>query len=296
VPAYGPEPETTGGRRQIGLAVTFVVLALTTLYLPDRGQQGIGWMLRASVLRPFIATQERLTDARVRASQVEVLMAQLDSLSAILSTQSALADENRTLRDLLDLAERTGPSFLPATVLRPGTPGSESMFLVDVGSDDGIRVGAPVLSRHGLVGVIREVRAEISVGMDWTHPDFRASAMLEDGTTYGIVENRRGAFREGDRLVLDGIAYYDSVAVGIAVLTSGLGGVFPRGVPIGRIDGLGDRQDGWRKSFWLRPMVEPGSVTHVLVATEGAEGDLSGVWPTDSLLTQEESIREGRRR
>jgi rod shape-determining protein MreC len=294
VPAYVPEPESTGGGRQGTLAVTFLILALATSYLPDTAQQRVAWSMRVTVLRPFLGTRELLAEARFRAGQVEELQAQLDSMVSVASTQAALFDENRSLRDLLELKTRVGPSFLPATVLRPGTPGSESMFLVELGSEDGIQEGAPVVSLHGLVGRIREVREGFSVAMDWTHPDFRVSGMLADGTTYGMVEIRRGSFREDDRLVLNGTAYHESAANGTLVLSSGLG-VFPRGIPIGKIDGTEDVQGQWRKSYWLRPMVEAGSVTHVLVGTRDAADDLSDRWALDSLLTRDESIIQGRR-
>lgn len=286
---YAPEPEITGGRRQVVLAAVFLIAALTTLYLPDAAQESVAGALRGSVLRPFLATQEGLVEARMRAQDVERLQAQMDSLTAIMATQQALADENRTLRRLLELESRVGPAFRPASVLRPRSPGSESMFYVDLGADAGVRQGAPVVDRHGLVGVIREVLPTSAVGMDWTHPDFRASAMLADGTGYGVVENRRGDFREMDRLVLNGTAYYESVPEGVAVLTSGLG-VFPRGIPIGSVAGVADVEGRWRKSYWLRPMVAPASATHVLVAVGEIAEDLSFAWPVDSLLTREEAI------
>ena len=292
--AYGPEPETTPGRRQGALAVTCLLLALTTSYLPGPAQHRIAWSMRVTVLRPFIATQARLVAAWDNRVQVAVLRQQLDSLAASLSTQAALRDENRTLRNLLDLAERVEPSFKATSVLRGGTPGSESMFIVQLGSRDGITMGAPVVSRHGLVGRILEVREEISLGMDWTHPDFRASAMLENGTMYGIVENRRGTFREEDRLVLNGTAYYESAPRGTLVVTSGLAGVLPRGIPIGRIGGVEDVEGRWRKAYRLEPMVEPGSVTHVIVLTDRADLDLAQIWGADSLATREQAISEGR--
>lgn len=295
--AYGAEREAGGGRRHLAVAAVFLVVALITSYLPDPEQQRIAWVLRASVLRPFIATQERLADARMRATQVDILRGQVDSLAAALSTQAALPDENRTLRDLLDLSRRVGPSYRAASVIRPGTAGSESMFLIFLGAEHGVERGAPVINRHGLVGVIREVRGRTAVGMDWTHPDFRASAMLADGTGYGIVENRRGTFREQDRLVLNGMAYYENVENGTPVLTSGLGGVLPRGIPIGFIDGVSGVEGRWRKSYWLRPMVEPGGVTHVLVAVDTADaGDdpMRSVWPVDSILTRTDAVlRDG---
>jgi rod shape-determining protein MreC len=289
VPPFAPEHEGTGGRRQVVVAAVLLATALGILYLPPGAQERTAWTLRATVLRPFIATQERLARARMRAREVERLQAEMDSLTASLATQRAVSDENRTLRSLLDLQARIGPAFRPATVLRPGTPGSESMFFVDVGTEDGVAEGAPVVDRHGLVGVIREARPGMSVGMDWTHPDFRASAMLADGTGYGMVENRRGEFRELDRLVLNGTAYYESVPVGVAVLTSGLG-VLPRGIPIGTVDGVAEVEGRWRKSYWLRPMVAPASVTHVLVAAGETPTDLSSAWPLDSILTREQVI------
>ena len=277
------------------LAITFLIFALSISYLPDAAQQRIAWTLSSSILRPFLAMQERLLAARLNAQNVEELMAQIDSMTAVLSTQAALFDENRTLRELLDLAERAGPSFLPTTVLRGGTAGSESMFLVRVGAAQGVYEGAPVVTLRGLVGVILEVREEISRGMDWTHPDFKASAMLQDGTMFGIVDNRRRAFRDVDRLVLNGTAFNEDALPGTPVLTSGLGGIYPRGIPVGVIDGVEATQGQWGKSYWLRPMVQPGEVTHVLVARRGAGDDIGALWSADSVQAGQAQTQLGRR-
>jgi len=291
---YGAESESPGGRRQVTVAVVFVLAALVVTYLPEAAQQRMASALRASLLRPFIETQRVLVDARLRASDVEVLRGRLDSLTTVLSTQAALAVENRRLRALLELGERVGPSYQAAAVLRPGTPGSESMFLLFVGAGAGVAEGAPVVDRRGLVGVIREVRAQTSVGMDWTHPDFRASAMVADGSSFGMVENRRGAFREEDRLVLTGGAYHEEVPDGTLVVTSGLGGVFPRGIPIGRVDGVAEVQAQWRKSYWLEPMVEPASASHVLVQVgQTSTEDMTRAFLPDSLLFPVEAPAEG---
>ncbi|MCG6955082.1 MAG: rod shape-determining protein MreC [Gemmatimonadetes bacterium] len=290
MPVYVREPEDRGARRQRALAMLFLILAFTTLYLPEGGQQTLAWTVRATLLRPFLTFQEGVAAARLRARQVEDLQARLDSLSAVVATQGALFDENRTLRSLLGLARRVGTTFRPASVLRPGTPGSESIFLLDVGSDDGVVQGAPVVDAYGLVGVVREARSHLSVGMDWTHPDFRVSAMLANGGDFGLVENRRGVFRGADRLVLNGMAYHESVEDGTAVLTSGLGGVYPRGIPIGRVTGVAETQAGWLKSYWLKPMVQPGSVTHVLVEVGSEVSDLSDAWPVDSIRTRDDVL------
>jgi cell shape-determining protein MreC len=279
----GSESEANGRHRNLIGASVVLLLALATAHLPEASQQRISGVLRASVLRPFIFTQERLEEASVGAAQADSLMAIVDSLSAVLSTHSALLNENRTLRDLLALAERAGPGYVPATVLRPGTSGSESVFLVDIGERDGVSQGSPVVNPRGLVGVIREVRSRSAVGMDWTHPDFRVSAMLADGSAYGLVESWPGRFREDDRLILNGVAYNQEVAVGSMVVTSGFGDMYPRGIPIGRIDELRDEQGSWRRSYWLIPMVEPAAATHVVVLTSRTGGDGLDVWAPDTI-------------
>lgn len=281
--SYGNDNESNGRGRDLMVAGVVLVLALSTSFLAEPTQQRISAALQVSVLRPFIATQERLEQSRIGAAQADSLMALVDSLSSQLSTQSVLLDENRTLRSLLQIAERAGPNYVPATLLRPGTPGSESMFLVDRGARDGLVQGSPVVSPFGLVGVVREVRERTAVGMDWSHPDFRASAMLADGSVYGLVENRRGTFREEDRLLLNGIPFNEAVAPGALVVTSGLGGVFPRGIPIGRIDTLADEEGTWRKSYWLQPLVQSGAATHVLILREGGADDVTEVWASDSI-------------
>ena len=181
------------------------------------------------------------------------------------------------------LQERAGATYRPATIHRPGTPGSESTFLVDVGTRDGIRAGAPVVSPTGLVGVIRETRTANSSGIDWTHPDFRPSAMLADGSAYGLIESRRGSFREEDRLVINGIPFHEPFDSGQAVLTSGLGGIFPRGIPIGTVLGVAEAEGTWRKAYYLEPIAEPAAATHVLVLVSDSGDDASQVWAQDTV-------------
>jgi rod shape-determining protein MreC len=266
--SYSESPEEARGRRELTAAVVFFLLALVVLYLPGGVQSQVAATFRATLLRPFLFTQETLAQARLRAEEAGNLQTRLDSLASKLAAQAPLVDENRRLRELLELRERAPAQFLPASVIRPGTPGSESMFLLDVGSEQGVEVGDPVIMREGrigLVGVIQQVRRGSAIGLDWSHPDFRASAMAEDGSVYGIVEPLRGLFRENDRLLIDGIPFYEELEEGSLITTSGLGGIYPRGIPIGVVGGLYDEEGSWRTTYFLRPIVETGSVRHVLV-------------------------------
>ncbi len=266
--SYTDLPEDGRERGRLSAAVVFLLLAVVTLYLPPNLQGQIAASVRSTLLRPFIMTQDALAASRMRAESAEVLQARLDSLAALLAAQAPLLDENQRLHELLELKEQAPDAFLPASVIRPGTAGSESIFLLDVGSDDGVGPGDPLLMRDGrvgLVGVVEQVRKGTAIAMDWSHPDFRASAMTSDGRVFGIVEPRRALFREGDRLLLNGTPFYESLEPGTLIVCSGLGGIYPRGIPIGEVVELAEQEGRYRKAYWLRPVAEKGSITHVLV-------------------------------
>jgi rod shape-determining protein MreC len=282
--AFNGDPTERAERRHLILASAFFVLSLVALSIPSPAQQQIATVLRLTVLHPFVVMQRSVNGARLRAVENAQLRAQLDTLVALMSNTGSLAEENRRLRGLMQLGGRLGASYRSASVTRSGTPGSESVFVIDLGARDGVRPGAPVLMRDGLVGKVIDVRRSESSAMDWTHPDFRASAMTAEGAAYGIVEPDRGSFREEDRLLLNGIAFFTELDPGTAVVTSGRGGVFPRGVPIGTIVELNEADARWRRSYWLRPAAEPASALHVLVAVEGgfARTDLGRAFSDDS--------------
>jgi rod shape-determining protein MreC len=208
--------------------------------------------------------------ARERAADFEVLRAQMDSALALLAAQRTLAEENRQLRGLLDLSNRRPSRLVAATVLRSGTPGAESVFTLDVGWRHGVEPFSPVLTEHGILGVVEEVQEESSRAIDWSHPSFRVSAMTPDGQSHGLVEPARGRFREQDRMILQGTAFLSNLAPGTELVTSGRGGVFPRGVLIGWIDDVAATSSGWSKSYYVTPAVYPGAVSHALVEPPGS--------------------------
>lgn len=120
--------------------------------------------------------------------------------------------------------------------------------------------------------------------MSWAHPEFRVSAFTVGGNALGVVapsaEGRNG---EG-ALELRGVPYRDSVPLGTLVLSSGLGGVFPKGIPVGTVMGTVREEAGWERVYRLRPAANPGSAAHVLVLVGSRSVDLATAFPSDSLV------------
>jgi len=277
-----------GKRRDAAYVGGLLLLAVFLFFLPGAYQAPIRQAVRTTALRPFFALQSQVVERRGRSVDVASLRAERDSLAAVVAAQATLAEENRRLRQLLGLHSRAEAAFKPARVLRLGVPGAESSFMLDVGAADGVYVGSPVLSAGGLLGVVLEVDEHSAQAIDWSHPDFRASAMSLDGQAYGLLEPRRGEFREADLMALTGAPFHTDIKPGTRVVTSGRGGLFPRGIPLGVVVGIEEADTGWRKSYLLRPLVQPEAVTHVLVGVRGQETkDLSQLWhvasPPDTL-------------
>jgi rod shape-determining protein MreC len=268
------------GWRNIAIAIALLIVAVFLTFLPQSQQTPIRQALRGTVLQPFIVAQSELTMRTRRTVDVPRLRMERDSLAAVVSAQASLAEENRRLRQLLGLRARAPSRFMPAAVIRVGTRGGESTFLLNVGGEAGLAPASPVIAAGGLLGVVWEVGPRSAQAIDWTHADFRASAMTADGNAYGIVEPRRGRYREEDQLALVGTPFHVDVRPGTRVVTSGRGGVYPRGILLGTVVGIEDADTGWRKSYLVRPAVRPEEASYVLVAVEGAEemDDLSPLW------------------
>lgn len=268
-----------GRRRDAAIAAAFVLLSAVILLLPSEYQAPIRSGIRHSVLLPFISAQTRIAANRARSVDVSRIRAQRDSLAALAVAQSSLSEENRRLRAMLGLRARGGARFVPAQVLRVGLPGTESRLMLDVGTEDGVAAGSPVVAPEGLLGVVLEVDRTTAQGIDWSHGDFRVSAMTADGEAYGVVEPRRGRFREEDLLRLTGAPFHSDIRPGTRIVTSGRGELYPRGIPIGTVLGIEEADTGWRKSYLIRPAVRPEASVHVLVARVGQQGaDVSDLW------------------
>jgi rod shape-determining protein MreC len=281
-------------RRDATFAAGIFLVALLFLAMGPEYERPLRGAVRSTILRPFLAAQSQISQRKGRLVDVGTLSAQRDSLAAVVAAQATLSEENRQLRSALGLRARLGTTFISANVLRAGLTSAESTFILDVGSAEGVQKGSPVITADGLLGEIVEVDEHTSQGIDWTHTNFRVSAMTAEGEAYGIIEPRTRDVREQDLLALTGAPFQVDIRPGRRVVSTGRGGLYPRGLPIGIVIGIEEADTGWRKSYLIRPFVRPEAVTHVLVATQ-LGGDMSDVWnvsaPEDSVMRLD-SIRQ----
>ncbi|MFI5245493.1 MAG: rod shape-determining protein MreC, partial [Gemmatimonadales bacterium] len=138
---------------------------------------------------------------------------------------------------------------------------------------------APVVTTEGLVGMVERADASLSVAIFYPHPDFRVSAMAADGSAFGIVTGHRAEGASRYFLELHSVPLRSPVKAGTLVVSSGLGGVYPRGIPIGIVVAELKTSEGYAKNYLVRPMVSLSDVSSVIILTpERARAGVQNVW------------------
>ncbi|MDX2193055.1 MAG: rod shape-determining protein MreC [Gemmatimonadales bacterium] len=280
-------------RRDAWLPLVCIGLAVAALFLPARIGYDVAAALRAwSPLRALIWLQEQAVLGRTSAGRFAVVTAQRDS--AILAARRAdqLDSENRRLRLLLGLGDRLATPFVTAEVLRQELPTDGRTLLVSAGGERGVRIFQPALAPEGMVGMVRTIAPGSAVVMTWAHPEFRASAVTEDGRLFGIVAASGGRDGTLPEMVFRTASYRDTIPQGALILTSGLGGVFPSGVPVGRVAGLAREQKTWERVYRLVPTANLGTVDHLLLLQRDSAAVPAAIADSAFRRRQEEQVRE----
>jgi rod shape-determining protein MreC len=271
-------------RRDTVLVLLCLGLSFLGLFSPRDRAQEVAGTLRETVLAPLVWLQIQAEEGRTSRVRFRHVTTQRDSTAYLAQFLPSLRAENERLRQLLRLSRRLTTSYVSAEVLHQPQATDGRTLLLSAGSRDGVTAFSPVVAPEGLIGVVLSVSPRSSIAMSWAHPEFRVSAFTVNGNALGVVApSTEGWYGEG-ALEFRGVPYRDSVPLGTLVLSSGLGGVFPKGVPVGTVIGTVREEAGWERVYRLRPAANPGSAIHVLVLLGPRSGDLAAAFPSDSLL------------
>ena len=179
-------------------------------------------------LNDSASTRTRLADEN------RVLRNALLVSGARVARLQAAASENARLRGLLGATGRGGLDVQLAPILDIDLDPTRQRLVLDAGSRDGVAMGQSVIDAGGLVGQIIAVRPSTATVLLLTDPD-HAVPVIVARSGVRLVAYGRG---RSDRLQLANIPLSSDVQVGDTVITSGLGGRFPAGFPVGRITAL----------------------------------------------------------
>ncbi len=177
---------------------------------------------------------------------------------------------NQRLRNLLALSREVDARSLAAEVVgKDPTPWFKTL-LVDKGRRHGVVKGMPVVSPDGVVGLIIEVAGGFSKVMLLTDPNSAVDALVQDSRARGIIKGGP----EGMCLFKYVLRKHD-IRVGQIVVTSGMDGVFPKGLRVGKVASVTKEPAGIFQQVSVVPAVDFERLEEVLilpVASQGGDG------------------------
>jgi rod shape-determining protein MreC len=228
------------------LGATFLTLALASVALMvadkryDQLEQVREWLsaaaypVQAAVDLPFRAwdwiTGSFADRSRLREENLE-LTARLRLANLQLQRFAALEDENRRLRDMRENSAGVADRVLVASIMNVDLDPFRHRVLVDKGARDGVFKGQAVLDAEGIFGQVSQVHAET------------AEVILISDAEHAIpVQSNRSGLRtiavgtgDSDRLSLPFVTVESDLKVGDLLISTGIGGVFPRGYPVAEV-------------------------------------------------------------
>jgi rod shape-determining protein MreC len=198
-----------------------------------------------------------LLRARDEAEALRRRVRQLEQDTARLAETEA---ENARLRTLLDFRRTLGGTLLATRVIGHDAAGLSRTLVVDQGSAAGIAKGAAVLAPEGIVGQVFQVSPHAARVLLVSDHNSGVDAVVQRTRGRGIVEGTADG-----RCGLKFVKRTEDLQVGDLVVSSGLDGIFPRGLPIGRIQAVDKQGQGLFQYAQIDPAVDVERLEEVLV-------------------------------
>lgn len=171
--------------------------------------------------------------------------------------------EHEALLGLLDFTRANpGYDYRAAAIIGRDPSNLLRYIFIDVGANDGVQTDMPVVTERGLVGRIVAVGPHSSRVLLITDPSSSVNALLQGSRTTGMVEGQ-----VGDSLIMKYIPQEEKIEEGGMVITSGLGGNFPKRLVIGQVVKVRQLDIESFQSAEVRPTVDFNHLEIVLIIT-----------------------------
>ncbi len=153
--------------------------------------------------------------------------------------------------------------MVAAGIIGTDTYGLTKTVTIDRGENDGVKRNMAVVTHRGIVGKVIEIYGGTSMVLQATDPRFRVDAVVQRNRVKGIIEGSGG-----ERLILKYIRQLDDIEVGDRIISSGLGGIFAKGLTVGEVVKVEVGDDNFFKYVEVAPSVDLEKMEEVLITTE----------------------------
>jgi rod shape-determining protein MreC len=218
----------------------------------------------AAVRRTVAASWRGLAELVEARTENVALRDRARRLEQELDRLSEVELENARLRKLLEFRETLRGDLLTARVIGRDATGLSRTLTIDRGEADGVARGAAALAPEGVVGQVFLASSHAARVLLISDHNSGVDALVQRTRARGIVQ---GTVDAG--CALKYVKRTEDVQVGDALVTSGLDGIFPKGLPVGRVVAIDKRGQGLFQSAEVAPRVDFEQLEELLV-TRGA--------------------------
>ncbi len=272
-----PKERSLSWTRTLSVLVTLALVSLALILLSQGRQLQ---PLESAVGGLFSPIQRAVHDATAgvgdwissfgRSHDLEQRVLQLtqerDAAIAANATLQNYQRDNDQLRAMLKFQDsRPQTQAVVAHNIGGDPSGLSETVTIDKGTKDGIAVGMAVTSPSGiLVGQVSAARLDRATVLLITDIDSHVAIATQRTQTPGVLEGR---WQKGGRMLMTHIPRDNDVKNGDLVLTTGVGGILPKGLIVGQVNGVRQSDVQMEKEAEVYPLIDPNSVEGVLVIT-----------------------------
>jgi rod shape-determining protein MreC len=236
-------------RRIFSLLLTSLVSLLLITASPVKQAAAVRF-LSMTVFFPFQVVLSQSTKVRNIFSENRRLKQEVSRLSTTVAQLQDDALENERLRKLLDIAPKFSYELLAVRVIASDPTPAQRSIIVTAGNNQGVGKWMPLVDERGVVGRVAQVMHRISLVQLLRDPSNRTGVLFRRTRTIGILETQNGI----DFFVR--CRSHEPIEIGDTIVTSGLGGVYPRGLTVAVTRSIEKMADPLFKKIMVTPTVD----------------------------------------
>ncbi len=216
----------------------------------------------STVARPFNAIGNIASNLTASKESLSDLKKENQRLTAKVAELAESQKTAKRLEKMLKLKSTYNLKSTAAKIIGTSGDGYTSTVTIDKGSADGMKLNMPVASSDGVIGQIIEVSRSTSRVRLLTDENSGISAMVQDTRAQGMLHGQADG-----TLKLDYVTTDSDVKVGDIIITSGIGGVYPKGLPLGTVSAVEKSANSVYYTITVRAQATMENNEEVLVIT-----------------------------
>lgn len=225
--------------RDITTLAVLVLLSVSLMLVPQPSRLTLAQTALNAILYPFYEVKSFFEDIGSVREENRELRRMLSTLLHERERLLQFRDERERLRRLAEFKEEQFLDLIPCEVVGRNLDRYQTTLVIDKGASDSIKERMPVLSYEGYVGRVSKVfptSAWVQLICSRNNP---VSCLDKRSRVVGILE-----WSQFSRFELKQVSVVDDVQVGDTLITSGFGGIAPKGFPVGIVTKVRQQMDG----------------------------------------------------